>query len=612
MFTECPECSTAFRVTAKVLQQAGGRVRCGGCGHAFSAIEHLTEEVPGSNEQDSTPPSEAADDLTSDDKFAETSRLLLKTLDELAGPQDVRIEDTGFEWQVLDDDEDEGIAAEAAPTEVAPTKDVAAGAAPTESDEEQAEPALSEQEDWTGLLEEVAEDDTGADAISLEVEEELAAIHNELSTKQDPAPVDLNSQFDMQAEAMGLEITGTHDIEDVDEDDLTDAVALTEDDEGIAAEAAPADAVPTDDEEEGIAAEEAAPADAVPTDDEEEGIAAEAAPTKDVAAGRSRPSMGSATYVHPVQNAAPAEPAPAEEATKLSLEGADGAAPVKPEYSVADEVPEPSEEEMTINQQIDQELLAAADEDIDLKATLVGLEVPGGLFDEDSPEVESIVMEGETVRGSFDEEEPRRPRHEALDRFDNAGNLVDSYIANRAMRGGRRRTDPASYGVIAGTILLSLLLVGQVVHANRESLATAGLFNQTIGSVYRMFGNPIMPEWDIKGWQFEATNGSIAEDEDVLTILSRIGNRSQQPLPYPLVHVSLTDRQEEIIGSRILEPNEYLAGDLDPSKPVTPGENFTAVITIDEPSVDATGFKLNVCYRVSPGRVRCAADDFKN
>jgi len=496
---------------------------------------------------------------------------LLKTLDELAGPQDVRIEDTGFEWQVLDDDKDEGIAAEAAPTDAAPTdaaptdaaptKDVAAGAAPTESDEEQAEPALSEQEDWTGLLEEVAEDDTGADAISLEVEEELAAIHNELSTKQDPAPVDLNSQFDMQAEAMGLEITGTHDIEDVDEDNLTDAVALTEDDEGIAAEAATTDAAPT----------EPAPTDAAPT-----------------------------------------EPAPAEEATELSLDGADGAAAVKPEYLAADELPEPSEEEMTINQQIDQELLAAADEDIDLKATLVGLEVPGSLFDEDSPEVESIVMEGETVRGSFDEEETRRPRHEALSRFDNAGNLVDSYIANRAMRGGRRRTDPASYGVIAGTILLTLLLAGQVVNAHRESLSTSKLFNQTIGSVYRMFGNPIMPEWDIKGWQFEATNGSIADDEDVLTILSRIGNRSQQPLPYPLVHVSLTDRREEIIGSRILEPNEYLAGDLDPSKPVTPGENFTAVITIDEPSVDATGFKLNVCYRVSPGRVRCAADDFKN
>jgi hypothetical protein len=98
----------------------------------------------------------------------------------------------------------------------------------------------------------------------------------------------------------------------------------------------------------------------------------------------------------------------------------------------------------------------------------------------------------------------------------------------------------------------------------------------------------------------------------VLTVVTRIANVSAQPLPYPLVHVSLTDRWEEIIGSRVLEPNEYLAGDLDPSRPVTAGENFTAVITIENPSREATGFKLNVCYRVVPGRVRCAIEDFKN
>jgi hypothetical protein len=166
--------------------------------------------------------------------------------------------------------------------------------------------------------------------------------------------------------------------------------------------------------------------------------------------------------------------------------------------------------------------------------------------------------------------------------------------------------------MIAGSTLLVLLLFVQVVHAYREDLSTYDLFNQTLGPIYRMLGNPVTPEWDIKGWQFEATNGSVAEGEDVLTIFSRIGNRSEQPLPYPLVHVSLTDRWEEIIGSRVLEPNEYLAGDLDPSKPVVPGDNFTAVITVEEPSVDATGFKVNVCYRVSPGRVRCATEDFKN
>ena len=66
------------------------------------------------------------------------------------------------------------------------------------------------------------------------------------------------------------------------------------------------------------------------------------------------------------------------------------------------------------------------------------------------------------------------------------------------------------------------------------------------------------------------------------------------------------------MGSRVLEPAEYLPDQLDPSRPVQPGDNFTAVIAIQDPSVEATGFKLNVCYRVTPGTVRCAIEDFKD
>jgi len=96
-----------------------------------------------------------------------------------------------------------------------------------------------------------------------------------------------------------------------------------------------------------------------------------------------------------------------------------------------------------------------------------------------------------------------------------------------------------------------------------------------------------------------------------LVIVSRLINQSDTELPYPLVHVSLTDRWEDIMGSRVLEPGEYLAGALDPSTPVPPGQNFTAVITIENPATEATGFKLYVCYRQKPGVVRCAIEDFK-
>ena len=75
--------------------------------------------------------------------------------------------------------------------------------------------------------------------------------------------------------------------------------------------------------------------------------------------------------------------------------------------------------------------------------------------------------------------------------------------------------------------------------------------------------------------------------------------------------MALTDRFEETIGSKVLEPNDYLTGDLDPRQLVSPGDTFNAVIAIESPSPDATGFKLNVCYRMSSGQLRCAIEHFK-
>jgi len=60
-----------------------------------------------------------------------------------------------------------------------------------------------------------------------------------------------------------------------------------------------------------------------------------------------------------------------------------------------------------------------------------------------------------------------------------------------------------------------------------------------------------------------------------------------------------------------LEPIEYLVGDPDPRKAVAPGSTFDAVISIETPTIAATGFKLNVCYRLEGGQLRCAIEDFK-
>ena len=599
MFTQCPECRIAFRVTAQVLQQASGNVRCGNCGQAFNALHYLSEEMP-----EQPDPANDADD----DKLAETSRLL-ETLNELAGPDDVRIEDTGVEWRVFaEEDREEGQEpvlsqpaveerryddntplpddfedADENPASAFPRRREADHNLPSEEfATRQGDLALSDPEDWTDILDEFRD----PEADSLEVEEELAAIHSQLSTRDQQAGTE-----SPELRSAGIEDGLTDEVRQLDQDDVA-AVAADEhhEEDENAVHRTEAGNDLNEEDLEAIFEADAAPADVVDI-----GLRLAADEPDSEVADIFADDGGDEV----VADSGELDPEAVNDDTSASGE-------------TIHFVPEPTEEEMTVNMEIDEELMAAARRDEDFTATLVGIENPEELFERNPADVETIIMEGEVIRTAV-ERERMAAENEARSQLDDPARLVDTYALSREkIRGGRRRYDPPSYVIVSAVAVLGLLLAAQVIHHSRESLATFGFFNQTIAPVYRMLGNPVTPEWDIKGWQFEATNGNVDADETTLTIVSRIANRSTQPLPYPLVHVSLTDRFEDIMGSRILEPGEYLAGDLDPSRPVAPGEDFTAVITIENPSAEATGFKLNVCYRVVPGTVRCAIEDFKN
>ena len=292
-------------------------------------------------------------------------------------------------------------------------------------------------------------------------------------------------------------------------------------------------------------------------------------------------------------------------------------------------LPELSEDEKTINMMIDQDLLAIAVQDEEgfastiVQKQLRGAEdIPaeggtdkGDISEQDeSPIVETIIMEGDFVRSELDRERL------ADDNGAGSGGRGSRQLSMQAIKSWSSPVDhdhdddedqPIRRGLLFGGIALLLLLGVQAVHQSRETLATLPFFNSTLGPIYRVLGKPVSPDWDISGWRFEATKGSTDANEQRLTVYSRVGNKSEKALPYPLIHLSLTDRFEEIIGSRVVEPNEYLVGDPDPRIPVAPGTAFNAVIAVDAPSVDATGFKLNVCYRLTSGRLRCAIEDFR-
>ena len=588
MYTQCPECDVAFRVTAEVLKQAAGKVRCGGCGVAFNALEHLSEEKPKAtvrpdpepNLPELTPeePGELEADTRPESISAEQSAALLKTLDQLAG-EEIRIEDTGVEWRVVDD-EDEGPEAKSANDEMRfddnsplpedldseaepasepePEPEDKKTDSPADAEEDQVDLAVGDPDEWEDLLADIDEPEI-IDTEMLHTDippEELSRVgildteeENEADVSPDiDSPLDMDTQFAIQAEAMGIDLSSINE-------------ALKDNDEEESGE--------TTIDEDLIAA----------------AFESEAA----------------------TRTQKPEEPDDAEEPEE----------PIEPEdFDLDFELPEQTAEEKVLNMMIDEDLLAIAVEDADgMTSTIV--QEKASISDDISakktktarkkknPLVETIIMEGDSVQ----DERDKRAKPAGLG--DPGFGKQKRKGPNIPLRGGRRDTDPKSYGMIAAAVLLVVILAFQVIHNSREALATAPIFKNTIAPVYRMVGSPVTPAWDIKGWRFEATKGSTDENDRVLTIYSRVGNKSQQALPYPLVHVSLTDRFEETIGSRVLEPTEYLAENADPRLAIQPGDTFNAVIAIESPSAEATGFKLNVCYRLENWQLRCAIEDFK-
>ncbi|MEJ2086518.1 MAG: DUF3426 domain-containing protein, partial [Acidobacteriota bacterium] len=680
----------AFRVTAEVLKQAAGRVRCGGCGSAFNALDFLSEQRPITPvppapvdepaELPAEPPRLEADEPP-ETISAARSAALLKTLDELAG-SDIRIEDTGIEWRVLDTDndealpEDEDAAPEAmddtgsmrwfideSPTPVdeplsdepgdidapeifdpehksaaaeelrfdddtplpedfdfdsepaasAPPATVEVRDAPVEPETAQADLEFGEPEDWEDLLGEVGEPVTA-------LEPEDAGEPDNVDEIEDEEPLpDVDTQFATQAEAMGIDLSGVHTR--IEEDVEDDREGSTIDDDLIAAafEAEAQAREDEDDEDRDDTDEdvEYGDFDDLELDIEEPNDLLEPQDRELVARSEEDATLAAELGLEDEDEDDDEEIAEVE--TWSAGEDVD-----KPEHVI----PPMTEEEQTINMMIDQDLLAIAVEDEEgFASTIVQKqrsapdELPeereeaaaeGGTAEDESKDddlvVETIIMEGESVRDAFEEERLEAERRKAAE--------ADAAAADTGAGEGEKEQKPAAreplnYRMVAGIVALALLLGTQFVHQSRESLAIYPAFSSSVGSIYRMLGKPVTPAWNITGWRFEATKGSTDESDEVLTIYSRIGNKSGEALPYPLINVSLTDRFEDIIGSKVLEPGDYLAESLDTRKPVPPGETFSAVISIEAPDANATGFKLNVCYRQPGGRLRCAIDDFK-
>lgn len=160
-----------------------------------------------------------------------------------------------------------------------------------------------------------------------------------------------------------------------------------------------------------------------------------------------------------------------------------------------------------------------------------------------------------------------------------------------------------------GSTALLVLLLAQMLHYQRNVLATNPLFTDALYKVYDAVGLPLSPAWNLRA--YEVRNYEAVADRSsagALDILARVAVVGNERVGLPLVRVTLTDRFGNALGQRIFKPAEYLRQALQPHATLSPGTLIPVEISLRDPGTDAQGFDVDICLTHQRDGIICQAD----
>ncbi|MBL8199477.1 MAG: DUF3426 domain-containing protein [Chromatiales bacterium] len=165
------------------------------------------------------------------------------------------------------------------------------------------------------------------------------------------------------------------------------------------------------------------------------------------------------------------------------------------------------------------------------------------------------------------------------------------------------------WGYTAGSILAVLLLAAQLLHRQRDELATNPSLTEPLRRTYAALGMPLWPAWDLRSYEMRSSE-AVADRSSpgALDILGRIAVVGKDRVGLPLVRVTLRDRFGESLGSRVFQPAEYLARNAQLREPVSPGTLIPVEISLKDPGRNAQGFDVDVCVMSRRDGVTCRGD----
>lgn len=165
------------------------------------------------------------------------------------------------------------------------------------------------------------------------------------------------------------------------------------------------------------------------------------------------------------------------------------------------------------------------------------------------------------------------------------------------------------WGYTAGSVLATLLLLIQLVHQQRDELATHPSLSGPLQRAYAAAGLSLWPAWDLRSYELRSSE-AVADRSSpgALDILGRIVVVGNDRVGLPLVRVTLRDRFAESLGSRVFQPAEYLGRNPPPREPLSPGTLIPVEISLKDPGRDAQGFDVDVCVMSRRDGIVCRGD----
>jgi predicted Zn finger-like uncharacterized protein len=159
----------------------------------------------------------------------------------------------------------------------------------------------------------------------------------------------------------------------------------------------------------------------------------------------------------------------------------------------------------------------------------------------------------------------------------------------------------------AGSAVLVLLLLIQVVHHYRDELATNPTLNGPLTGIYAVLGIPIVPRWDLGSYEVRQLGASTA-GENQIRVAASVKNIGHQAQPLPLLRVTIQDRFGNRIASQDVPPQSYLPRAIPSSSLLSSGQRIDAEMTFVDPGSNAVGFEIDACLPAAADGIACSND----